>query len=595
MVHLQVLSAASQDIEHTKEIFRCLVLARRSPTLFELALMADLPYEIHQDEAALRAHVVRCGAFVTISDDDSKTVAWIDTAAKEHLETYAKGQLSLELNEVQHGIIALRCLDYVRSNFTVQQEQQNGNEAAVEQEEPAGENGEIAPADGENDLTGSDEPADDETVDEGTENDSNQSHDDVNELAQPLNQSIPPQHDFPEQDQEDEAETESMTSEVSPGNTISVKYPYDFWLEHAKLAEVDVVEEFNLNDDFWSADSTSRAAWWEDYGKIQGFEGLIDTTPLHIAACFGYTALVERLLDVGMADYKAMDSWGYGPLYWACYDGQIDIVQRLVKAGADVNMHRGGGNITALWIAASQGFLEITQYLLEQNAMTDFGEDDLGTPLYIASENGRVPVVRHLIEHGADVNMIGGLHRRPLNAAAFSGDLETISLLLGKNIDIDPDDEYRYGSALGAAARKGHDNIVRLLIQKGWNVNKTFKHYHSALVAAATYGHVDVVKVLLMNNVDAKSRQLSLEVASMNGKTQVVEEILINSNHLQHQKAFLKAASHGCNDVLRLLQKLGTNPEMLNTALYQASDAEQNSTVELLLEFGADPNAEGEE
>ena len=106
---------------------------------------------------------------------------------------------------------------------------------------------------------------------------------------------------------------------------------------------------------------------------------------------------------------------------------------------------------------------------------------------------------------------------------------------------------------------------------------------------------MEVVKALLLNNADAKSRQLALENASKNGKTGVVENLLKHSHHLQHQKAFLNAASYGRNDILQILRRLGTNQEMLNTALYQASDAEKNSTVELLLEMGADADAEGKE
>ena len=596
---MQVLSSGSEDIEHTKEIFRCLILAQRAPTIFELALMADLPFEVRQDELALRAHIVRCGAYITVSEDESKTVAWIDVAAREHLERHARDELSLELNDVQHGIIALRCLDYIRSNAPEQQEQQDDNDVTPEQADVPVDNEESTTAVEANDVPESNHPEEEEPVDEIDKTSSDQPPDDEDSPIQPEDDNVPAQEVLSEDDQHAEVESNPDDDNIAeaPSETPTLlKYPYDCWLEHAKLGEVDVVEEFNLNDEFWSEDSSSRAAWWKQYGELNGFNGMTYTTPLHIAACFGYTALVDHLLDNGrIAELKAVDSWGFHPLYWACHDGKIDLVQRLVKAGADVNMPRNEGNITALWKAAQLGHLDIVEYLLEQGAMTDIQDDELGTPLYVASENGSVPVIRCLVQRGADVNMVGGLHRRALNAAAFFGQIEIVQLLLQQNVKVDPDEEYKYGSALGAAARKGHGDISRLLIQKGWNVNKNFKPYHSALVAAATYGHVEVVEALLLGNADAKSRQLALENASKNGKTDVVEELLKHSHHLPHQKAFLNAASYGRNDVLKVLQKLGTNQEMLNTALYQASDAEQNSTVELLLEFGASADAEGKE
>lgn len=103
--------------------------------------------------------------------------------------------------------------------------------------------------------------------------------------------------------------------------------------------------------------------------------------------------------------------------------------------------------------------------------MTDTQDDELGTPLYVVSENGRAPVVHYLLEQGADLNMVGGMHRRPLDADAFFGYTEIVYFLLQHHVKVDPDEEYKYGSALGAAARKGHGDIVQLLLQKGWNVN----------------------------------------------------------------------------------------------------------------------------
>lgn len=109
-----------------------------SPTLSELALIADLPFEVRDDKATVEPHVRRCGAFVTISVDENghKIIEWIDVAAKEHLITYAKDQLSLDLHGIQHGIIALRCLEHVRSFFAVKQVAQDNAEINPDGENP---------------------------------------------------------------------------------------------------------------------------------------------------------------------------------------------------------------------------------------------------------------------------------------------------------------------------------------------------------------------------------------------------------------------------------------------------------------------------
>lgn len=711
----------SEGIEYTKEIFRTLVVARRSPTISELALIADLPLEDRNNESSLRRYITRCGAFVTIPENSYETVEWIDVAAKEHLEAYAKDQLSLSLIDVQHGIIALRCLDYVRENFPAQPEGEDDDQPVQDPEHPEQEDPTVKDQDesnlgaehdavenpnqveneerqsqGDQDRFNQASGHQNESYQQGfqppgyqNQGYSGQDHQDWNQSTHtnpsgfhnPQTQTFqgypqqgysspPPSHpsdgyqsppqayypqNYPAQtledsnylaqnsqaqewkegnhytdvgvhnqedpnlnsqigkgEQEDQDQNEpdednqqppatSNAGDIAPSEvpdeTIQIlQYPREYWLEHAKQAPDDVVAEFDLGDDFWGENSPSRVAWWKTYAETLGIGDLADVTPLHIAAASGFSALVDHILEQGHTDeINKVDSYGFRPFYWACQNGEIYIVQRLLKAGADLNARRVDDNVSALWIAALKGHADIVQYLLDQGAVIDVQDETYGTPLYIAAENGWIPVVRQLLGHKANINLTGGLHRSPLNAAAYFGHVEVVQLLLEKGAEVDPEEGSRYGSALGAAARKGHDGIVRLLLQKGWNVERRIGTYGSALVAAATYGHAEVVQVLLEHDTNLTSREHALEIASKNGKTDVVKKILEQSNHLRHQKAFLHAASYGRDDILELLQSRGTNQDMLNTALYEASDHEHESTVGLLIKYGADPDAEGEE
>lgn len=724
---IQVLSPQSEGIEHTKEIFRSLILARRSPTIFELALLADLPFEDRNSEPALKRYIARCGAFVTLSEDEVKTVEWIDVAAKEHLETYAKEQLSLSLNDVQHGILALRCFDYVCSNVPAEQEQgdyddrnqdedesdqvsissndQDGPEFGGEektaeistqvevgdskseanqgkgyqapnyqdgyhQNSSPSQNGQhheqvsqsfnnsnrensgqgysnqapfsqdylghgYSPTDYASPLQSQSygfssslrayAPSNDPAQPNSTQNyqpyepQNNRVREQEQQLEQPSDSGVetqggrnlgvhdqedrnhtdPNQEDLLSNDQQTEVKNDPdkpSPLDFSDESHIFLRYPGEYWLEHAKEAPVDLVEEFKLDDDFWAENSSYRAAWCAKYVQSIGLDNLSDISTVHIAALSGFPALLDYLLEHGrMNEIEKLDSWGFRPFYWACQNGNIYVVQRLVKAGADINARRHDGNITALGIAASQTHYEVVQYLLEQGAEVDVQDQEYGTPLYIAAESGCLRVVRQLLEHRANLNLTGGLHRRPINAAAYYGHLEIVQLLLQKDIEVDPDEEYHYSSALGAAARKGHDQIVRLLLGKGWKADRKIKTYGSALVAAATYGHVEVVQALLEKNLDVTSREQALEIASKNGKTDVVKKLLESSNYLRHQKAFLQGASYGRDEILELLQPRGTNQDILNTALYEASDHEHESTVGLLIKFGAHSDAEGQE
>jgi len=65
-------------------------------------------------------------------------------------------------------------------------------------------------------------------------------------------------------------------------------------------------------------------------------------TPLHLAAKYGYSMTVRRLLQF-QADVHARDHAERTPAHWSAFKGHLDIVKLLVESGADVNARDTGG------------------------------------------------------------------------------------------------------------------------------------------------------------------------------------------------------------------------------------------------------------
>ncbi|KAJ7806204.1 ankyrin repeat-containing domain protein, partial [Mycena olivaceomarginata] len=61
---------------------------------------------------------------------------------------------------------------------------------------------------------------------------------------------------------------------------------------------------------------------------------------------------------------------------------------------------------------------------------------EYGTALRAASLAGHIETVRLLLEHSADVNIIGGKYGTALQTASLTGHIDTVRLLLEHSADV---------------------------------------------------------------------------------------------------------------------------------------------------------------
>jgi hypothetical protein len=127
------------------------------------------------------------------------------------------------------------------------------------------------------------------------------------------------------------------------------------------------------------------------------------------------------------------------------------------------------------------------------------------------------------------------------------------------------------------------------------------EEYSKALVSAAGAGRVPVVNRLLEFQHTDEYFQDALDEAAEEGAWDVVKILLEKCRTLNCDQAFYEAAT-GTEPQDIVLEALweytngGISAEKLDESLYDATDREKESTVEILLgKFGADPNAAGEE
>lgn len=142
--------------------------------------------------------------------------------------------------------------------------------------------------------------------------------------------------------------------------------------EAAALGDVDRLEEI-IQTKAKDVNSLSYDGW----------------TPLHLAAFMDRVGAVKTLLQEG-ADLGALSSNAISntPLHASLAGAQsVEVVQLLIRDGADVN-HRAGGGVAPLHLAASRGSKELVKVLLAAGADPATTTDDGKTAADIASERG---------------------------------------------------------------------------------------------------------------------------------------------------------------------------------------------------------------
>ena len=89
--------------------------------------------------------------------------------------------------------------------------------------------------------------------------------------------------------------------------------------------------------------------------------------------------------------------------------------------------------------------------------------------------------------------------------AAMIGELSVVKVLLDRGVDVNsPDQQGR--TALMEAAFGNHCDVVNLLIDRGADINATDRDGWTALMEASSKGFYDIVKVLMSKGADPKSK-----------------------------------------------------------------------------------------
>jgi ankyrin repeat protein len=294
----------------------------------------------------------------------------------------------------------------------------------------------------------------------------------------------------------------------------------------------------------------------KDRKLLELFIDYVPNAVMTYAAMLGYDDIVTDLLQSGTKPETKLN-FGYlqgragSALVAACEQGNLDLAEKFLAAGADVNAPHDASEDTfalnnaarsgnaelvsllleykaeveamgtcgpPLQIATYSGHLDVAQILIRSGASLSNGDGSYGGPVQGAVLGGHLHILDWLYSLGADVNMLAGktlrtgsgvrLRESPLQAAVASQQPLMVDWLLkhGADPDVTAARGYLF-TPLCMAAQSGDTDILKKLLAAGADVNKLgtsslLSEPGSALFHAVLKGHESTVKMLLATNAD---------------------------------------------------------------------------------------------
>ena len=259
-------------------------------------------------------------------------------------------------------------------------------------------------------------------------------------------------------------------------------------------------------------------------------------TCLHYAVLGGCTKdALQKIVDHG-ANVNAKNRNIVTALHSVCYTGNVDAVNVLLKAGADVNIVDDKGSSWLHYAVLGGCSKEFLQSLIDHGANVNATNHGNITSLMMACKKGNADAVTVLLKAGADANIV-----------AINGNT------------------WLHGAVVGDCSKE----VLQMIIDHGADVNATNNKNLTALVMACEKGNIDAINVLLNAGADTS-------IVSVYGNTWLHFAVLGGSN---------KAILHRIFDH-------GTDVNAVNnegaTSLMLACETGQRESVNVLLRAGAD-------
>jgi ankyrin repeat protein len=344
-------------------------------------------------------------------------------------------------------------------------------------------------------------------------------------------------------------------------------------------------------------------------------------TPLHLVAKSGFQSMLRALLSIPSTNPSPRDSIGRTPLLEAAESGHRDIVTLLLqRTGSPMAFQNESASFLSTVIASELD--SVVQVLRHMQPNADEAQDPRGEVAFLWSAmNGHLEILKLLNDKFPSLRISRG--QKALRSASSRGHVSVVECLLtAGHVGADQPRPSHQVSAIFFAIQHGHQDVVRLLLDKGADCHQVDPRFGLTPLSAATREHDEgMVRLLVANYRIDLDLGGSLHEAAKEKQTAIMDHLIQQGADIEYTKrgTFHKgdcskldhrldesehfeylhnrgtplhtAAAYGFSEGIQLLcsrgAKLDPKDEEEQTPLSRAAATGDETSVRLLIDYGA--------
>lgn len=243
---------------------------------------------------------------------------------------------------------------------------------------------------------------------------------------------------------------------------------------------------------------------------------------MHYACFAGSYEVARYILENDPSEAKVVTITQYSLIFLATYSHNADILKLLLKNGANINDQTCKNN-NPIGYAINSLNIDILKILLNAGSKTSSDNKAQYSSLMkavICRAQGAVPL---LIQHGEQPEFVSSDYQTALSLACFINQPDIVKYLCDHMTQVDIDPNLQQKAAVHWICSSKNPEIVKMVLQKGINVNRLDDQGHSGVYYLIDTSDDKVVINILQQLLD---NGLNINLQGKNSAGAVTNSIL---------------------------------------------------------------------